>query len=148
MPGHPWLDNGRSSSLAGDCFYHAGMVSTPARPNPLLLAAVGLAAGALSGLFGVGGGIIMVPAMVLIAGMAAQSASATSLASIVPIAAVGAVIFGQADSVNLPAAAVLMVGSLIGVQVGTRLMARIGDDRLRIGFAIFMAVIALTMLAS
>ncbi|MBA3587383.1 MAG: sulfite exporter TauE/SafE family protein [Chloroflexi bacterium] len=124
------------------------MVSTPDRPNALILAAIGLAAGGLSGLFGVGGGIIMVPAMVLLAGMAQQRASATSLASIVPIAAVGAVIFGQADSVNLPAAGVLMVGSIIGVQVGARLMTRIGDDRLRIGFAIFMIAIALTMLVS
>ncbi|CAN5307800.1 hypothetical protein BH24CHL10_BH24CHL10_11120 [soil metagenome] len=124
------------------------MVSTPDRPNALILAAIGLAAGGLSGLFGVGGGIIMVPAMVLLAGMAQQRASATSLASIVPIAAVGAVIFGQADSVNLPAAGVLMVGSIIGVQVGARLMTRIGDDRLRIGFAIFMLAIALTMLVS
>lgn len=124
------------------------MVSTIPRPNPLILAGIGLAAGVLSGLFGVGGGIIMVPAMVLLAGMAQQRASATSLASIVPIAAVGALIFGTADSVDLPAAGVLVVGSMIGVQVGARLMARIGDDRLRIGFAIFMIAIAVTMLVA
>jgi len=124
------------------------MVSSEDRPNPLLLAGIGLAAGVLSGLFGVGGGIIMVPAMVLLAGMGQQRASATSLASIVPIAAVGALIFGQADSVSLPAAAVLIAGSLVGVQVGARLMTRIGDDRLRIGFAVFMIAIALTMLVS
>ncbi len=124
------------------------MVSTSVRPNLLILAAIGLAAGVLSGLFGVGGGIIMVPGMVLLAGIAQQRASATSLAAIFPIAAVAAVIFGQADSLNLPAAAVLMVGSIIGVQVGARLMTRIGDDRLRIGFAIFMIAIALTMLVS
>ena len=131
------------------CSYHGDtMVSRAGRPHALILAGIGLAAGVLSGLFGVGGGIIMVPAMVLLAGMAQQRASATSLASIVPIAAVGAVIFGQADSVNLPAAGVLMVGSIIGVQVGARLMTRVGDDRLRIGFAIFTIAIALTMLVS
>jgi uncharacterized protein len=117
-------------------------------PNPLVLAAIGIGAGVLSGLFGVGGGIIMVPAMVLLAGMAQQRASATSLASIVPIAMVGAVIFGGADSVNLLAAAVLVVGSVIGVQFGSRLMPRVGDDRLRIGFAIFMIGVAITMLVS
>jgi uncharacterized membrane protein YfcA len=115
-------------------------------PRPLVLAAIGLAAGVLSGLFGVGGGIIMVPAMVLLAGMAQQRASATSLASIVPIAAVGAVIFGGADSVNLGAAVALAIGSVTGVQVGSRLMPRIGDDRLRIGFALFMIAVAITML--
>jgi uncharacterized membrane protein YfcA len=124
------------------------MASTPGRPNAALLGGIGLGAGVLSGLFGVGGGIIMVPAMVLLAGMAQQRASATSLAAIVPIAAVGAVIFGGADSVDLPAAVVLAIGSLVGVQVGARLMSRIGDDRLRIGFAIFMIAIALAMLAS
>jgi uncharacterized protein len=124
------------------------MVSSAVRPSPVLLAGIGVGAGVLSGLFGVGGGIILVPAMVLLAGMAQQRASATSLASIVPIAAVGAIIFGRADSVDLPAALVLMVGSLVGVQIGTRLMARIGDDRLRIGFAVFMIAVALVMLVS
>ena len=124
------------------------MVASIARPNALLLAAIGLGAGVLSGLFGVGGGIIMVPAMVLLAGMGQQRASATSLASIVPIAAIGALIFGLSDSVDLPAAAVLIVGSLVGVQIGARLMARVGDDRLRIGFAIFMIAIAVTMLVA
>ncbi len=124
------------------------MESSAVRPNPVLLAGIGVGAGVLSGLFGVGGGIILVPAMVLLAGMAQQRASATSLASIVPIAAVGALIFGSADSVDLPAALVLTVGSLVGVQIGTRLMARIGDDRLRIGFAVFMIAVALTMLVS
>ena len=120
----------------------------PTAPNPLVLAAIGIGAGVLSGLFGVGGGIIMVPAMVLLAGMAQQRASATSLASIVPIAIVGAVIFGGADSVNLLAAAVLVVGSVIGVQFGSRLMPHVGDDRLRIGFAIFMIGVAITMLVT
>ena len=124
------------------------MVSDAGRPNAFLLAGVGLGAGLLSGLFGVGGGIVMVPALVLLAGMAQQRASATSLAAIVPIAAVGAIIFGRADSVDLAAAAVLVVGSLVGVQIGARLMARIGEDRLRIGFAIFMIAVALTMLIS
>ena len=126
----------------------ASMESIADRPNALLLAGIGLGAGLLSGLFGVGGGIVMVPFLVLLAGMTQQRASATSLASIVPIAAVGAFIFGGADSINLPAAVVLTVGSLIGVQLGATLMARIGDDRLRVGFAIFMIAVALTMLVS
>ena len=124
------------------------MVSSVVRPNALLLAGIGLSAGVLSGLFGVGGGIVMVPAMVLLAAMTQQRASASSLAAIVPIAAVGALIFGGADSVDLPAAAILIVGSLIGVQIGARLMARVGDDRLRIGFAMLMIAIAVTMLVT
>lgn len=125
-----------------------GMVSSAAPTHPLLLGGIGAAAGLLSGLLGVGGGIILVPAMVLLAGIAQQRASAASLASIVPIAAVGAVIFGRAGSVDVPAALVLMAGSIVGVQVGARLMPHVGDDRLRIGFAIFMILVALTMLIS
>jgi uncharacterized membrane protein YfcA len=115
-------------------------------PNWVVLSGIGLGAGVLSGLFGVGGGIIMVPAMVLLAGMAQQRASATSLAAIVPIATIGALIFGSAESVDFVAAGSLVVGSVIGVQAGSRLMARIGDDRLRVVFALFMIGVAITML--
>jgi uncharacterized membrane protein YfcA len=112
----------------------------------LALGGVGLGAGVLSGLFGVGGGVIMVPGMVLLVRMTQQRAAATSLAAIVPIASVGAVIFGGAESVDFLAAGVLVVGSVIGVQFGSRLMPRIGEERLRVGFAVFMIAVALTML--
>jgi uncharacterized membrane protein YfcA len=112
------------------------------------LAAIGLAAGLLSGLFGIGGGIIMVPAMVLAVGIAQRNAAATSLAAIVPIAAVGALIFGGARSVDLAAGVALTVGSLAGVQVGSRLMGHISEHWLRIGFAAFIAVVAIAMLLS
>lgn len=125
-----------------------GMVPSLAPAHPLLLGGIGLGAGLLSGLLGVGGGIILVPAMVLLAAIPPQRAAAASLASIVPIAAVGALIFGRAGSVDIPAALVLMAGSIAGVQIGARLMPRIGDDRLRIGFAIFMILVAVTMLLS
>src|SRR3989337_140508 len=120
------------------------MVSTAGGPPALLLAAIGLGAGVLSGLFGVGGGIILVPALALLAGMAQQRASATSLAAIVPIAAVGALVFGRSEGVDLGAALVLAAGSLVGVQAGTWLMPKVGDERLRIGFAVFMVAVALT----
>lgn len=120
--------------------------STTSGPNLWLLGGIGIGAGVLSGLFGVGGGLVMVPAMVLLAHFTQQRAAATSLGAIVPIAIVGAIIFGRADSVNLVAAVVLAVGSIVGVQVGARVMPRLGDDRLRIGFAIFMIGVAITML--
>jgi uncharacterized membrane protein YfcA len=114
----------------------------------MALAAIGLAAGVLSGLFGIGGGIIMVPAMVLFAGLAQRNAAATSLAAIVPIAAIGALIFGGARSVDLAAAAALVVGSLAGVQVGSRLMGRVSEYWLRVAFAVFIAAVAVAMLLS
>jgi uncharacterized membrane protein YfcA len=97
------------------------------RRSPLALVAIGAGAGLLSGLFGVGGGLLM-------------------LAAIVPIAVVGALVFGRADSVNVVAAVVLAAGSLLGVQVGTRVMARLSGERLALAFAGFVIVVALAML--
>ena len=113
-----------------------------------VLVAGGASAGFLSGLFGVGGGLVMVPLLVLLVGMAQHRAHATSLAAIIPIAAVGAVIFGRAQSVDLVAATLLVAGSLVGVQAGTRLMARLSSDRLALLFGGFVIVVAVAMLLS
>lgn len=113
---------------------------------PLRLAIVGVVAGVLSGMFGVGGGILMVPAMVLLLGFAQHRAHATSLAAVVPIAAVGAFVFGDASSVNVQAAAVLATGSLLGVQAGARTMSRLSAERLARAFGGFLIVVALIML--
>lgn len=124
-------------------------VASPATAEPrgpvLTLLALGAVAGVLSGMFGVGGGILMVPAMVVLIGFGQHRAHATSLAAIVPIAAVGAVVFGRADSINLLAAVVLAAGSLLGVQAGARLMNRLSDARLSITFGAFLVILALAM---
>jgi uncharacterized protein len=116
----------------------------PTSAVPLIL--IGVAAGVLSGLLGVGGGIVMVPAMAMLAGIGQQRAQATSLAAIVPIAIVGALVFGGAAQVDLVAAALLIAGSLAGVRVGTGVMHRLSDARLTLIFATFMAAVALLML--
>jgi uncharacterized protein len=108
--------------------------------------AIGAGAGLLSGLFGVGGGLLMVPALVLLLGTAQHRAHATSLAAIIPIALVGALVFGRANSVDLVAAAVLAAGSLLGVQVGARAMGGLSGERLALVFAAFVVVVALAML--
>jgi uncharacterized protein len=118
----------------------------PPRVNHLALTGVGAVAGLLSGLLGVGGGLVMVPGLVLAAAMGQHRAHATSLAAIVPIALVGAVVFGGANSVDLPAAAILAAGSLLGVQAGTRAMNRLSPERLALVFAGFVLLIALAML--
>jgi len=117
-----------------------------ARRSPAALVAIGAGAGVLSGLFGIGGGLLMVPALVLLVGMAQHRAHATSLAAIVPIALVGALVFGRAESVDLVAAAVLVAGSLLGVQAGARAMGRLSGERLTLVFAAFVIVVALAML--
>ena len=121
------------------------MTEGPLRVPPLLLAAIGAAAGVLSGLLGVGGGIVMVPALV-IAGLGQHRAQATSLAAIVPIAAVGAIFFGRAASVDYLAAIVLATGSLVGVRIGALLMHRLSEVLLARIFGAFMIIVAITML--
>ena len=110
------------------------------------LAIIGMGAGLLSGMFGVGGGTVMVPALVLSLAFNQHRAQATSLAAIVPIAIVGAVIFGAADSLDLPAAILLAIGSLAGVQVGARLMHRLSAEWLSRIFGVFLLIVAIIML--
>jgi len=121
------------------------MAAEGPRVIPPLLALIGAAAGVLSGLLGVGGGIIMVPALV-IAGFGQHRAQATSLAAIVPIAMVGAFIFGRAENVDLLAAVVLAAGSLVGVRIGALLMHRLSEVLLARIFGAFMVVVAITLL--
>jgi uncharacterized membrane protein YfcA len=108
----------------------------------LLPAAVGASAGALSGLFGVGGGILIVPGLVLIQGMAQREAHATSLASIVPIAVAGAAGYALDGAVDWPAAGLLIAGAAAGTFAGTRLLGRIPARGLRVLFAVFLLVAA------
>jgi len=111
----------------------------------LLLVVTGVAAGVLSGLMGVGGGIVMVPALVM-AGLSQHRAQSTSLAAIVPIAVVGALMFGIGDSVDFGAAVVLAAGSLVGARGGALLMHRLSGVVLARVFGAFLIVVAITML--
>jgi uncharacterized membrane protein YfcA len=93
------------------------------RPDaPLPVAKViglGLVAGFLSGLFGVGGGILIVPALVLVLGMEQRLAHGTSLAAVLPIAIAGVIGFALEDSVDWPATAALVAGAMAGAVIGT-----------------------------
>ena len=108
--------------------------------------AVGVAAGVLSGLLGVGGGIVMVPLLVAVVGLGQHEAHATSLAAIVPIAAVGAARFAAAGNVDPVLAALLAAGSLVGAPLGARLMARTHEDVLKLVFGALMIAVAVQLL--
>jgi hypothetical protein len=81
--------------------------------------ALGLVAGFLSGLFGVGGGILIVPILVLLLHMDQRLAHGTSLAAVLPIAVSGVIGFALEDSVDWPAAAFLVAGAMAGAVLGT-----------------------------
>ena len=107
--------------------------------------AVGIGAGFLSGLFGVGGGILIVPGLVLLLGMAQRTAHGTSLAAIIPIALSGAAGYALDGAVDWTAAGLLTIGAVVGAVVGTRLLGRIPDRGLRLLFAALMLVTAVVL---
>lgn len=84
---------------------------------------IGIAAGFLAGLFGVGGGMIIVPALVLILDMSQRQAAATSLASIVVTASFGTVSYASVGQVSLPAMLLVSTGAIVGAAIGTWLLS-------------------------
>lgn len=106
---------------------------------------VGLVAGFTSGLFGVGGGIVMVPALVLLAGFDAKRAVGTSLTAIVPISLAGAAGYALAGEVDAAYAALIALGALVGAEVGTRGLRRASGRVLQLSFAGLMLVTAVRL---
>ena len=111
------------------------------------LVAIGILGGALSGLLGVGGGIVMVPLLVLWAGYGQRDAHATSLGAIIPISIAGIITFGIAGEVVLGPAVALAAGSIFGAQLGAGLLARLDERVLKIIFGAFLLGVAVLLVA-
>ena len=109
----------------------------------LLLAAVlGLAAGVLAGLFGVGGGILFVPTLTLVLGLTQIHAEASSLLAILPTAAAGAWRQRRYDNVRRTAALVLGLAAVGGVEAGVQIAESLPEDILRRLFGVLMLAVA------
>lgn len=117
----------------------------PRRRPIWTLVTIGLASGFLSGMFGIGGGIVIVPLLVMLAKFPRRLAAGTSLGAIVPSALVGAASYAAGGHVHWIAAAILVVGSVAGAQVGSHLLARLPVRAIRWAFIIFLAVIAVSL---
>ena len=107
----------------------------------LVCVGIGLLAGLLSGLFGVGGGTVIVPLLVLALRFDQRLAAGTSLAAIIPTATVGVVSYAVHGSVAWIPALILALGAVFGAQVGTWLLPRVSVTALRWGFVAFLAVV-------
>ncbi|MRH27797.1 TSUP family transporter [Microbacterium sp. SYP-A9085] len=107
----------------------------------LLFIAIGLGSGLLSGLFGVGGGTVIVPMLTILAGFEHRRAAGTSLAAIVPIAAVGVISYAVHDAVAWIPALILAAAAVVGAQLGTWLLARLPVTALRWAFVGFLVVV-------
>ena len=108
----------------------------------ILAAVLGFVGGVLSGLFGVGGGILFVPALVLVLGLTQVHAEATSLLAILPTVIAGAWRQHRYGNVDWRAALLIGLGSIAGVEGGVQLAKALPEDVLRRLFAVFMLVVA------
>jgi uncharacterized protein len=115
------------------------------KTHPWMLIGVGVCAGLLSGLLGVGGGIVVIPLLVQM-GFSQHEAHATSLAAICPIAAVGAAKYAVAGEVDYALAIALAAGSLFGAPLGARAMAGLAESKLKAVFGCVMVVAGAVLL--
>jgi uncharacterized protein len=111
-------------------------------------AVVGVLAGALSGLFGVGGGILIVPGLVLLLRMEQRLAHGTSLAAIVPIALSGVAAYALDGAVDWASAGILVIGAAGGAVIGTHALRRISQRLLGLLFGVFLLLAAAEMLVT
>jgi uncharacterized protein len=108
----------------------------------LLVAAIGVVGGVLAGLFGVGGGILFVPALTLVLGLTQLHAEASSLLAILPTALVGTLRQRRYGNIDLRAAAFVGVASIAGVQGGVVLAESLPESALRRLFGALLVVVA------
>lgn len=109
----------------------------------LLLLGIGIAAGVLSGLFGIGGGVVIVPALILIAGMSAHGATGTSLgALLLPVGALGAWQYYKAGALDIRASLLIALGLTAGAWAGALLSQHLSELALKRAFSLFLLVVA------
>ena len=108
----------------------------------LLAVVIGLVAGALGGLFGVGGGIIFVPSLVLLFDLGQVNAEATSLLAILPVVLVGTWRQHGYGNVRWRAAAVIGVVAVIGIQLGVLTAKALPEAVLQRLFAVLLLIVA------
>lgn len=113
----------------------------------LIIILVGIAAGMLSGLVGVGGGIIIVPALVYFIGFSQKTAQGTSLALIMlPVGIFGVIQYYKQGHVDYRIVGLLAIGFLAGSFFGSKLALSISQETLKKVFAVLMIIIAIKML--
>jgi uncharacterized membrane protein YfcA len=114
-----------------------------------LVSLLGLLAGVVSGLFGVGGAVVIIPGLVLITKMPQHTAHGTSLAALLlPVGLLGVMQYAKRDQVHWGYAAVVAAGLLIGAYFGARFAGTISDATLRKAFGAFLMLVSLKLLLS
>jgi uncharacterized protein len=113
----------------------------------LMVILVGIAAGIMGGLVGVGGGIIIVPALVYLLGFSQKTAQGTSLGLIMlPVGILGVLQYYKQGHVDFKVVGLLAIGFLIGSYFGSKVALRLPQDAVKKIFAVFMIIMAIKML--
>ncbi len=112
------------------------------------LIAIGLVAGLFSALFGVGGGIVIVPLLILLLGIEGRVAAGTSLAAIGITALAGTVLYAFEGHVDVAYAALVGLPAAAGAIVGTGVQQRVSGRALTLAFAGLLSVLAVWLLAT
>lgn len=108
---------------------------------------IGVLAGVFAGMFGIGGGLIIVPALALLYGMKQHAAVGTSLgALLLPVGALSAWVYWRNGNVNVKYSVLLAAGLLVGAFVGAKLVEPVSDVTLRRMFGAFLLIVSVRML--
>lgn len=115
----------------------------------VLYLVLGLTAGTLSGLFGIGGGTILIPGLVLLAGLSQHEAQGTTLAiMLLPIGLLAVIKYYQAGHVNFYISIFICAGFFIGALLGANVAQGLSHMMLKKCFGVFLAIIAINMIFS
>jgi len=117
--------------------------------NQFLYIALGLVAGVFGGMFGIGGGIILIPALVYLFGFTQHQAQGTTLAILVPpIGLLAALRYYYSGNVKLGIAGLVCLGFFVGGLIGANFVQNLPDPALRKLFGIFLLIVSINMILS
>ncbi len=113
----------------------------------IILISIGLAAGIMSGMLGLGGGLIIVPALVYIMGLSQQTAMGTSLAILLPPVGLGAVVeYYRNGHVDIRAALIIAVALFLGAWLSSYFANKIPEVVMRLVFGVFVLILGIAII--
>jgi uncharacterized membrane protein YfcA len=109
----------------------------------LIFIGIGMLAGVLSGVFGIGGGVVIVPALIFLAGFTPITATGTSLAALLlPVGALGAMEYYRRGHLNISVGLWVALGLFLGAWLGAKFANQLSPVQLRRAFAVFLVLVA------
>ena len=113
----------------------------------LILLIIGVITGIMAGMLGIGGGLVVIPSLVMVMGMSQQSAQGTSLAMMLPpIGIIAAYNYYKAGHVDIKFALLLAIAFIIGSYFGSKIAIKLPQDVLKKIFGAFLLLVAVKML--